>query len=511
LVAAFVGQTAGKTNVRAEEALDGAPRGPTLTPSIEFGMSPVEPGVFLTRLRAVEHRVTTKRSFSMAEDHGENAPLPELPREPVHRWLEPFSRFLHIEAAGGVVLVICAATALVLANSPWAAEYLAFWKTPMSFAIGGFQVKGYLQHWINDGLMTLFFFTVGLEVKRELVLGELKEFRRATLPIAAAIGGMLLPAGIYFALQYGQSGARGWGIPMATDIAFVVGCMAILGPRVPRSLRVMLLSLAIVDDIGAILVIAVGYTESLNWTALALGFAGIGFVSALAKIGVRSVGVYLVLGILVWFAFHESGVHATISGVILGLMTPTRSWVSTPLLDKAMDAAQTVFNRPDFGDDEDDIEVFQYVEFASREAVSPLERLESQLHPWVSFAIMPIFALANAGVALELSCLLSPIAVAVMAGLVIGKPLGVFLFSWLAVKSRIASLPEGVTWSRLIGGGCLAGIGFTMAMFIASLAFKPQHMETMLNHAKIGVLFGSAVSAAIGAALLFAAAPKKRR
>jgi len=445
----------------------------------------------------------------MAEDHGKHDRLPELPQEPVQRWVEPLTRFLHVEAAGGAILVICAATALVLANSPWSEEYLAFWKTPMSFAIGSFKVKGYLQHWINDGLMTLFFFTVGLEVKRELVLGELKQLRRAALPVAAAIGGMVLPASLYFAMQYGQSGVRGWGIPMATDIAFVVGCMAILGPRVPRSLRVMLLSLAIVDDIGAILVIAIGYTENLDWTALALGFAGIVFVSALAKIGVRSVGIYLVMGILVWFAFHESGVHATISGVILGLMTPTRSWVSTPLLDKAMDAAQRVFNRADFGEDEDDIEVFQYVEFASREAVSPLERLESQLHPWVSFAIMPVFALANAGVALELSGLLSPIAVAIMAGLVIGKPLGVFLFSWLAVKSGIASLPKGVTWSRLIGGGCLAGIGFTMAMFIASLAFKSAEMETMLNHAKIGVLFGSVLSAAIGSAILFAVAPRK--
>ncbi|MDH3685693.1 MAG: Na+/H+ antiporter NhaA, partial [Myxococcales bacterium] len=234
-----------------------------------------------------------------------------LPREPIQRLVGPLERFLHIESAGGVVLLFAALMALGLANSPWSEWFLGLWKTRVAFAIGGFEMDHSLKHWINDGLMAIFFFVIGLEVKRELVLGELRDLRRAVLPLVAAVGGMVVPAGIYLAFQAGEPAARGWGIPMATDIAFVVGILALLGSRIPMSLRVMLLSLAIADDIGAILVIAVGYTADLSLGWLAFGLSGMGVVILLGRLGVRSVAVYMGVGGFVWLGFHESGVHAT--------------------------------------------------------------------------------------------------------------------------------------------------------------------------------------------------------
>ncbi|MEK6235522.1 MAG: Na+/H+ antiporter NhaA, partial [Planctomycetales bacterium] len=255
--------------------------------------------------------------------------LPRLPEKPIDRFVEPVKRFMRVEAASGVVLLICTVIAMVAANSPWSEAFLHFWKTPVDLVIGEAPPNPhYLQHWINDGLMVIFFFVIGLEVKREIVLGELRDLRQAVLPMVAALGGMIVPAGVYLSLQFGQTGQDGWGIPMATDIAFVVGCLAVLGSRVPHGFRILLLSLAIVDDIGAILVIAVGYTENLNLIALGLGILGLGGVFLLNKVGVRNIGVYCVCGALIWLAFHESGVHATIAGVLLGLMTPATSWIS---------------------------------------------------------------------------------------------------------------------------------------------------------------------------------------
>jgi NhaA family Na+:H+ antiporter len=305
---------------------------------------------------------------------------------------------------------------------------------------------------------------------------------------------MVAPAAIYLLLQGGEPGARGWGIPMATDIAFVVGCMAIMGRRVPTGLRVLLLSLAIADDIGAILVIAIGYTDSLNLSALFLAFVGIVAILALTGLGVRSFLVYVVVGALVWLGFHESGVHATIAGVILGLMTPTRSYITPSLLERAYDLFrgegwEEVTHRA--------IKVARIQKLA-RETISPVEYLESALHPWVSFLIMPLFALANAGVPFEMSDIADPVAQAVAAGLVIGKPLGVLIFSFLAVRVGLAVLPEGVTWGILSGGGFLAGIGFTMALFISGLALEGE----LLDAAKVGVLGASTVAAVIGMALL---------
>lgn len=410
----------------------------------------------------------------------------KLPREPVDRLLDPLARFLRVEAASGILLLGATVMALVLANSPWAHDFLLFWDRKAGILLGHTALELTLREWINDGLMAIFFFVIGLEVKREVVHGELRDVRAAALPLAAALGGMLVPAAIYLALQRSGPGARGWGIPMATDIAFVVGCMAVLGPRVPKGLRVMLLSLAIADDIGAILVIAIGYSKGLDWTALGVGVLGIGAVVALARIGVRSVAVYVFVGALVWLAFHASGVHATIAGVVLGWLTPIRPWISEERLRR-------ITERLESGEEEQQ-NALRMVEVAARESVSPLERLEGALHPWVGFVIMPLFALANAGVKLTPGAFGDPVALAAGLGLLVGKPLGILVLSWIAVRAGLARLPEGVGWREVAAGGALAGIGFTMALFIAGLALPGD----LLDAAKVGILGASVVSAAVG-------------
>jgi NhaA family Na+:H+ antiporter len=432
-----------------------------------------------------------------------DSPPPSLPREPIHRITAPITHFLHVEAASGGVLLACTALALFLANSEWSAAYLDFWKTPVGFSFGDFHLIHSLKHWLNDGLMAVFFFVIGLEVKREIALGELGSVRKASLPIAGALGGMLVPAGIYLYFQSGEPGEAGWGIPMATDIAFVVGCLAVLGSRVPHGLRVMLLSLAIVDDIGAILVIAIGYTSQIDTEALVLGLAGIVLVAFMARVGIRSFAVYTAVGIGVWFGFHESGVHATIAGVILGLMTPTKPRVGQSLFRSVLDRAIEGQARGRWDDPVGRAD--RLVEFrrAALEAVSPLEYVEHRLHPWVGFAIMPVFALANAGVPLDAGHLADPVAAAVAAGLVLGKPLGIVGFVWLAVRLGIAQLPSGVGWGAIVGGGLLCAIGFTMALFISELALP----ESLLDAAKVGVLGASGLAMVLGMGALAAVLP----
>ncbi len=426
-----------------------------------------------------------------------------LPAEPIDRLVRPLSRFLHIEAASGVVLLLAAGMAFAVANSPWADAYKAFWKTSFSVGVGSFVLDHSLKHWVSDGLMAIFFFVVGLEVKRELVLGELRDLRRALLPLAAALGGMVVPAAVYFALVGEGEAARGWGIPMATDIAFVVGCLALLGPRAPLGLRVLLLSLAIADDIGAILVIAIGYTEAIHGWALALGCLGIAVVVLFERLGVRSVPVYVVLGLFIWEAFHESGVHATIAGVLLGLLTPVRPWVSGEGLQRVLARAAKLWHgETPSGSARRGL--LSQVERAARESMSPLERLEHAIHPWTAFVIMPIFALANAGVTVQGGMLSEPVALAVGAGLVVGKPVGILLFCSAAVALGVARLPEGVGWAPLAGGACLAGIGFTMSLFIAGLALT----GTILEAAKVGILLASLVAGGVGMLLLVTSLPK---
>ncbi len=421
----------------------------------------------------------------------------QIPKKPIDRLLVPIERFLHVEAASGIVLLSCTVLALVLANSSFGNAYEAIWQTKIGFQFGDFGMAYKLRHWINDGLMVIFFFVIGLEVKRELVHGELREFRRATLPIMAALGGMILPAGIYLSLQGGTPAEAGWGIPMATDIAFVVGCMALLGSRLPHGLRILILSLAIADDIGAILVIAIGYTEELHLSYLILGLLLVGGIYLFQRCGVRSFGVYGVMGCVIWFCFHESGIHATIAGVILGLLTPADAYFSASLLGQMLKRASDVLHG-DWENLQHKVQKVRAVEQAARESVSPLNYLETALHPWVSYLIMPVFALANAGVAFAWSDFGDPVAVAVALGLLLGKPIGILIFSWLAIRTGIAALPSGVNWSILAGGGALAGIGFTMALFIAGLALE----GPLLSAAKVGILLGSAVSAIIGMLLL---------
>ncbi|MCB2203487.1 Na+/H+ antiporter NhaA [bacterium] len=427
-----------------------------------------------------------------------------LPKEKIDKVIDPIIRFMHIESASGVVLVAATVIAIVLANSGFADAFLGLWKTYGGIVIGEFTLKMSLQHWINDLLMAVFFFVIGLEVKREIVSGELSDMRRASLPIFAAIGGMVVPAAVYLFFQAGEPGADGWGIPMATDIAFVVGVIALLGPRIPRGLRVLLLSLAIADDIGAILVIAIGYTENLNLASLLWGAVFIGVFLGMMKLGIKNVAVYTVVALIVWYFVYKSGIHATIAGVIIGLLTPTSKWVSDNRLAGIVQSTLGWIRGEEWESSEQRYHMLRQVERASRKAISPLQRFETDLHPWVSYFIMPVFALANAGVAIQLSSFADPVAVAVALGLLIGKPVGIVLLSFIAVKIGLARLPEGVTWSMVVGGGFLAGIGFTMALFIAGLALE----GIMLDAAKIGIIAGSFVSAIIGAVILLMSTKK---
>ncbi len=434
------------------------------------------------------------------------SPLPflsRLPEEPVDLIIAPISRFLHIEAASGVVLLAATAAALILANSPWADLFFAFWSLPIGILIGQLSLVYSLKHVINDGLMTLFFFVVGLEIKRELVLGELREVRVATLPIAAALGGMLVPAGIYLALQLGEPGERGWGVVMATDIAFVVGCLAVLGERVPHSLRIFVLSLAIIDDIGAVLVIAVAYSANLDLQMLGLGILGVGAVLVLRRLGVRAVPIYYLSGILAWLAVDRSGIHPTILGVVLGLLTPALPWVGVQRFQAIIGRVSGYLRGAHWSESENknkQVEMVRSVAYAARETISPLERIEASLHPWVNFLILPLFAFANAGVPLTVAGFGAPAALAVIAGLMLGKPIGIFAASWLVVRLGIAERPNDIPWTAIAAAGVLCGIGFTMAIFIANLAFEPELIES----ANLGILAASLASAVLGLALLAA-------
>ena len=423
-----------------------------------------------------------------------------LPPDPIDRLVAPLERFLHVEAAGGIVLLACTIAALVIANSPLGDAYHDWWHVEVGVQIGSFELRNSLEHWVNDGLMTLFFFVVGLEVKRELVLGDLRDPRAAALPIAAAIGGMVGPAAMYLAMLGNAPAARGWGVPMATDIAFVVGCMAVLGKRVPHSLRVMLLSLAIADDIGAILVIAIVYSAGIAWVPLTVGLLGIVVVVLFERIGIRSFRLYTVVGVVIWAAFVKSGVHATIAGVLLGLLTPARPYLGRRAFAKLLDRGGQLLRGGTWSGSEGAAGV-RALRRASHAVVSPLEYLEFRLHPWVSFVIMPVFALANAAVHVNAADLTSRVTVAVAISLLAGKPIGIVLSSWVAVLLGAARLPEGVSWLAVAGGGILCGIGFTMALFIANLALAGPD----LGAAKVGILIASAIAAAAGMLVLFAA------
>ena len=427
----------------------------------------------------------------------------------VERILEPFARFAGTASAGGIVLLACTALALGWANSPWADAYHHLWETRVTLGVGGAGASMTLHHLVNDGLMAVFFFLVGLEIKREALVGELASLRQAALPAAAALGGMVVPAAIYAALNAGGPGAAGWGVPMATDIAFALGVLALLGDRVPSGLKILLAALAIVDDIGAVLVIALFYTGGVNWEALGLAAALLVLAVGANVAGVRRASAYAAIGVALWGAVLASGVHATVAGVLLAMAIPSRTRVNEEQFlrsarraledfDEACDPAETVLTNPKHQ------AALQRLETLTEQAQAPLQTIEHRLHHVVAFAVMPLFALANAGVPLtgggEGAGLLNPVALGVIAGLSVGKPVGIMLASWLAVRSGVAALPAGVTWKAMHGVSWLAGIGFTMSLFIAGLAFAGA--PVLLTDAKLGILAASLLAGSVGWALL---------
>ena len=415
----------------------------------------------------------------------------------------PFQEFFRTEAATGALLVFCAAAALGIANSSWADAYHRLWETPIAVVGGGHTLSLTLHQWINDGLMAVFFLLVGLEIKREALAGELASPRQAALPIAAAIGGMIVPASIYFLSNGGGTEARGWAIPMATDIAFALGALALAAPGAPSGLKVFLAALAIVDDMGAVLVIALFYRGDIAWGAM--GMAGIILLAliALNVAGVRRLAPYLVLGLGLWFYVHESGVHATIAGVLLAFAIPTRTRINAPEFSVKARSLLDQFDRTEAGHylvltSKGQQEAIIGLERASELATAPLLRLEHALHAFSAYVVMPLFAFSNAGVGLSGSPA-GRVTLAVVLGLVIGKPLGITAAALGAVRLRIAALPEGVSWTALHGCAWLGGIGFTMSLFIATLAFQGTNV---LDSAKVGILSGSVLAGVVGAVVL---------
>jgi NhaA family Na+:H+ antiporter len=414
--------------------------------------------------------------------------------------------FVHDEAFGGILLLACAIVALVWANSPWKDRYEEFWHTSLTLGTSHFNLTESLLHWVNDGLMAIFFFVVGLEIKREVLTGELASPRRAAFPAIAALGGVLVPAAIYVAVNAGGPGETGWGIPMATDIAFALGVLALLGDRVPVGLKVFLTALAIVDDILAVLVIALIYTSSVDWGAL--GLAGVVLLALVVanRIGLRQPFVYGVLGIVLWAQVFESGVHATVAGILLALTIPAGTKV-----DPAAFVAKSrrILDRFDeAGPDQENVlanstrqESLAELDELVERAGAPLHRLEHALHPWVAYAIVPVFALANAGVRISGDSghiATDRITLGVVLGLVLGKPVGIGLAAWLAVRSGVTELPEGVTWPQAFAAGLLGGIGFTMSLFVADLAFGDPGESSRLAAAKLGILAASVIAGGAG-------------
>jgi NhaA family Na+:H+ antiporter len=408
---------------------------------------------------------------------------------------QPLTRFLQIEASGGILLVAATVVALVWANSPWSAGYQQLWTTELRIEAGPFHLAKDLRHWVNDALMAGFFFVVGLEIKRELVAGQLRRLRDAALPGIAALGGMVVPALIFATVTLGSEGAGGWGIPMATDIAFALGVLTLFGDRVPPSLKVLLLGLAIADDIGAIAVIAVVYTEEIAMRWLLAAVAGLVLVALMRRARVWFLPAYVLVGAAVWVCTLESGIHATIAGVVLGLLAPAH-----PLLPEL--EADAVASRLSSDTDVTAAEVHA-IGFELRESVSVAERLEALLHPWTSYLVIPIFALANAGIPLSTSALGdasgSRVTIGVVLGLVVGKLVGISAFAWLAARLGLARLPEDLSWRDVVGMAGIAGIGFTVSIFVAGLAYGEQGLQ---DEAKIGVLVASVLSAGLGSALL---------
>jgi Na+:H+ antiporter, NhaA family len=433
--------------------------------------------------------------------HGPTAPAG---RPAIDVLTSPFTRFAKVEASGGILLLICTVAALVWANSPWQHAYEHLWEAPLTIAFGRIVVSTTRHHWINDGLMSIFFFLVGLEIKREVLIGELSSLKQAAFPFLAAVGGSTAPALIYVLTTHASGAQRGWGIPMATDIAFALGALALLGSRVPAPLKVFVAALAIVDDILCVLVISIFYTSDISFGSLGIAAAGVGVSCVANWMGVRAPAFYGVLSVFVWLAVLNSGVHATIAGVLMAFTIPAATYIdraefllrSRTLLGKLEQAA-------DHSPDEHD--AVHGLEKQCELVQSPLHRIEHSLQPWVSFFIMPVFALANAGVPILenlRAAVTHPVAIGVALGLFFGKPIGITAVAWLGTKLKIAAPPVGVNWQQIFGASWLCGIGFTMSLFIAGLAFDD---AALLDMSKIGILAASVLAGCAGAMVLRAA------
>jgi NhaA family Na+:H+ antiporter len=425
-----------------------------------------------------------------------------------------FDRFLHSEVSGSIILLACTLVALIWANSPWAEVYSHILHTKIGISWGGATYALSVHYWINDGLMVIFFFVVGLEIKRELLVGRLSSMKKAALPVMAAVGGMVCPAMIYAILNIGGDGARGWGVPMATDIAFSLGMLAVLGKRVPMAVKVFLTAAAIADDLGAVVVIALFYTETIRfaWLLIALAILALLYLAA-RVLRIRRLGILLPLIVGVWLTVFASGIHATVAGILVALLVPIKPMAEPrSLLDLIEEKLRwlkgTDVTAHSMIFEQEQLEaVIELEEFARQMQPAGL-RLEHYWHPIQAFFILPLFALANAGVRLDqgiFQAIVSPVGLGVILGLFVGKQVGFMLFSWLAIRSGKAELPDGVTWNQLWGVSCLAGIGFTMSLFVTELAFKS---EALIANAKVGILLASIVSAVAGYFVLHAVLPR---
>jgi len=426
--------------------------------------------------------------------------------------------FFKKSASSSLLLLSATFIAIAWANSPFGQSYFDLWKTDFTIALGRYQFTQSLLHWIDDGLMTIFFFTVGLEIKREILVGELSSHKKALLPVTAAFGGMLFPAVIYLILSYGHPGQEGWGIPMATDIAFALGAIAVFGRRLPVGLRVFLSAFAIADDLGAVFVIALFYTKQIAWQYLLMDIPVLLAIFIANLLWIRWMPLYAILGLVTWLAILASGVHPTVAGIVIAMFIPARAKYDT---DQFVQKAHEIMGEFECQErscghsillNREHLDAVRDLEMACQEVETPLQRMEHGLYPMVTFLILPLFALANAGLRISsenvMEAFTHPITLGIMLGLFVGKPLGILAFSYLSVRSGLASLPDGVRWSHIFGAGLLGGIGFTMSLFISTLSFQTSELA---NYSKLGILIGSLLSAILGLAYLWWVSKAKSR
>jgi len=430
----------------------------------------------------------------------------QMRKSPIDQLVEPVSKFIHQEYTSGIVLLMSVLAAIIWVNSPWQESYHYFWNITFAVGIGNAVLSHPLHIWINDGLMAIFFFVIGLELKREFMEGELSSVKKASLPMMAALGGMLVPALIYFFINQGTEAAHGWGIPMATDIAFALALLSIAGKHIPSSIKVFLSALAVADDLGAVLVIAFFYSTGISFLPLIIGL-GFLMVLVIANVmGIRSGTFYLIIGFGVWVGFLLSGVHATIAGVLVAFTIPARTKINEEQYSRKIKLLINDFDHeiPNRGalTTPSQHQTIQEIKNVSSDAETPLQKIENALHPYVAFVIMPLFALANSGIIIGadiLSAVINPVSLGVAIGLLLGKFIGVLLFTFILVKTKLAQLPHKATWGHITGVAVLAGIGFTMSLFISALAF---HDSQMIDQAKYGILLASLMAGSLGLFLL---------